>query len=233
MQAKDVMTMNVVTVSPDTLVNDIAKLLIERRISAVPVVAADGRVVGIVSEGDLMRRPESETEERHVSWWLKLFADQGTLAGEYAKSHGRHASEIMTGDVVTVSESTPVAEIAQILEEKHIKRVPVVENDRLVGIVSRANLLHGLATHKSDQPSSATGSDRSIRERLLEQLGRESWVSLPYINVTVTEGVVHLWGFVESANVRKALGIAAESVDGVRSVENHLSLLQPWIYSSE
>ncbi len=148
MRAKDVMTSPIVTVGPEATVQEIAKLLIERQVSGMPVLDQGGRVVGIVSEGDLMRRVE-HADERHRSWWLKLFSDEITEATEYVKTHGRRAAEVMTRDVVTVDEDTPLHEIAALLEERRIKRVPVVRDGRLVGIVSRANLLHGLAARAS------------------------------------------------------------------------------------
>ena len=140
MQAKDVMTTKVVTVQPDARVEHIAALLLERSISGVPVVDADGRLLGIVTEGDLMRRPEIGTE-RHRGWWLRLFGDERERAAEYARAHGSRAADVMTRNVVTVSEETSVGEIARLLEEHRIKRVPVVRDDKVVGIVSRANLL--------------------------------------------------------------------------------------------
>lgn len=151
MRAKDVMTSPIVTAGPQTTVPEIAKLLIERRISALPVVDQGERVIGIVSEGDLMRRVEN-TDERHRSWWLRLFSDPATDAADFVKTHGRRAADVMTRDVVTVGEDTPLHEIAALLEERRIKRVPVVREGRVVGIVSRANLLHGLAARPADTP---------------------------------------------------------------------------------
>ncbi len=233
MLARDVMTADVVTVDPDARVSEIAGLLLERRISAVPVVDAERHVIGIVSEGDLMRRPELKTEKRPGSWWLSLFAAPETSAEEYAKSHGVCAGDVMTSTVVTVSEDTPLAEIANILEEKHVKRVPVTREERLVGIVSRANLLQGLATQKKDDDASFPASDQSMRDRLLDELRQLGWVRMEHINVIVKDGVVHLWGLVETSQEIKAITVAAERVAGTMAVEAHLSQLQPWVYSSE
>lgn len=233
MIAKDVMTTNVVTVEPETAVSDIAKLLLERNISAVPVVDLEGKIAGIVSEGDLMRRPESDTETRRRSWWLSLIADSDTLAGEYAKSHGRRASDVMTGNVISVEEETPLSEIAQTLEEKHIKRVPVVRDGELVGIVSRADLLRGLATHKAEQSAPVSESDQSIQEKLRDSLRREPWLSPTFVNATVSDGIVHLWGMVESEAQDKALRIVAEAIPGVKAVEDHLRPSVPVLYWSE
>jgi CBS domain-containing protein len=231
MQAKDIMTTNVVTVTSESGVDEIAALLLKRNISAVPVVDAEGRILGIVSEGDLMHRPESETE-RPRSWWLVLMADSQESAAAYTKSHGRRADEIMTRNVITVSEDTPVGEIAQILEERRIKRVPVVRDGKLVGIVSRANLLHGLVARKDRVAEAPSADDRTIREQILAHIDDQGWVSHGGLNVIVSDGVVELWGWVESDQERKALIVAAENVAGVRAVEDHLGSAPPWAWGA-
>lgn len=223
MKAKDVMTHGVVTVGPSTPVNEIAKLLLERHISAVPVVDTGNQVLGIVSEGDLMRRPETGTARR-LSWWLRVIADRDTLAREYTKSHGSEAQSIMTREVVTVNEDAELADIAQILEKKRIKRVPVVRDGRLVGIVSRANLLQGLAVKKGAIGTEAKVDDKRVRSKLLEALQKEPWASQGTLNVVVDNGVVHLYGLVASDAEREALVVAAKATEGVRGVEDHLHL---------
>ena len=233
MLARDVMTTKVVSVSPDALVSEIANLLLKSRISAVPVVDAENRVVGIVSEGDLMRRPESGTEKRRASWWLTLFSMPGEMAAEYSKTHGFRASDVMTRTVVTVPEDMTVAEIAQILEKNHIKRVPVVHEAGLVGIVSRANLLHGLATQRQPSAPAGKASDQAIREEILGSLREEPWARLTYANVTVEDGVVHLWGMVESAEEIRALEVAAAAVAGVKSVQNHMNKIEPRMFHAD
>ncbi|MDP2623233.1 MAG: CBS domain-containing protein [Actinomycetota bacterium] len=226
MLAKDIMTTNVVTVTPDARVREIAQLLLKRHVSAVPVVDAENRVVGIVSEGDLMRRPETGTE-RHRSWWLTLVAGSEDLARDYAKAHGVRAADVMSGNVVTVTEDTPVGTIARLLEERHIKRVPVLRNDKLVGIVSRADLLRGLASRPAQPGVSPSTDDRAIRERLLQTLRTEPWAPT-YLTVIVTDGMVHFWGVVSSEEERDALRVAANTVPGVRGVEDHLVEMTPW-----
>ncbi|MDA0652910.1 MAG: CBS domain-containing protein [Proteobacteria bacterium] len=233
MLAKDVMTTEVVTVSPDTPVSEIAQLLLSHCISAVPVIGEKGNVAGIVSEGDLMRRPESDTDLRARSWWLMMMTDAQRLAGEYNKTHGQRASDVMTKNVVVVDEDTPVTEIAQILEEKHVKRVPVVHNGNLVGIVSRANLLRGLATAKRTPLSPVSKGDQSLRQDVLAALRKEPWADLTHVNPTVEDGVVHLWGLSESPEERKAYEIAATAVAGVKAVQNNLTSSFPQYYWSE
>jgi CBS domain-containing protein len=231
MQASDVMTTNVVTVSPETRVEQIAALLLERRISGVPVVNADGRLVGIVTEGDLMRRPEMGTE-RHRGWWLRFFGDERARAEEYARAHGSRAEQVMTRNVITVTEETPVNEIARLLEEHHIKRVPVVRDGRVVGIVSRANLLHGLAAQPEPAPPVRPMDDRSIREAVLGALERDGWTAHGRLNVIVRNGVVELWGLVDSDESRRAIRVAAENVPGVVGVKDNLGRIRPWLWGS-
>ncbi len=224
MLARDVMTRNVVTVEPDTPVTEIARLLLEKRISGVPVVERDGRLVGIVSEGDLMRRVE-EGRARSGSWWLAMLGIPEERAIEYVRTHGRRARDVMTRHLVTVTPDTPIGKVARLLEEKHIKRMPVVENDRLVGIISRADLLRAIASRKEAPPAGA--DDSALRERLMKELEAAGLDYHPYVNIVVSDGIVHLWGLVSTKAEAEALRVAAESVEGVRGVDSHLAILPP------
>lgn len=226
MRAKDVMTTPVVTVGPETPVPEIARLLIARQISAVPVVSQDGRMMGIVSEGDLMRRVE-HADERHRAWWLKLFSSARGDAADYVKTHGRRAADVMTRDVATVEEDAPLHEIAALLEERRIKRVPVARNGRLVGIVSRANLLHGLAVRREEAPA-PNADDEVIRSRIQTTL-RHDIEKTEFISVVVKDGVVDLWGATESPEVKRAIKVAAETTEGVREVHDHVGILPPMV----
>jgi CBS domain-containing protein len=228
MRASDIMTTKVITVSPDRKVDEIARVLLEKGISAVPVVDENDNVVGIVSEGDLWRRQENETE-RHRSSWLGMFTSSEDDAREYAKTHGMTASQVMSGDIISVNEDTLVGDIAQLLEKRRIKRVPVLKDGKIVGIVSRANLLHGLASAKSSGPAAPSTDDREIRKNILARLENENWISHGALNVIVTSGAVELWGWVNSEDERKALMIAVETIDGVKSVEDHLGMVAPWV----
>lgn len=223
MKARDVMTSPPITVGPDTAVSDIAALLLDSRISAVPVVSDAGEVLGIVSEGDLLHRAEAQTDRRRTQW-LELLLDRNVTAAEFVKTHGNRARDVMTPEVVTVGPDTDLAEIAALLERHRIKRVPVVEDGRVVGVVSRANLLHGLVAYRSDSPTETVKTtDAEIRDRLSKTLVKEHvGVDLRRINVVVKDGVVFLWGTVKSDNQRRALTIAAESVPGVVRVEDKL-----------
>jgi CBS domain-containing protein len=231
MRAKDIMTENVVTVTRDMGVPDVAKLLLERNISGVPVVDDNGAVVGIVTEGDLIQRKGAgETGSRHSSWWLRLFGDPSDSAGQYIKTHGMRAADIMTRDVLTVDAETPTGDIARIMAERHIKRVPVVCDGLLVGIVSRSNLLRGMVTRESTGSPSA--DDRSIKDAIQKEVNDQGWVSHGTLNVIVSGGVVELWGWVESAQERRALLLLAEGIDGVKRVEDHLASIPHYLEST-
>jgi CBS domain-containing protein len=219
MQAKDIMTRRVITVTEASSVADVANALLEHGISAVPVVDASGDLLGIVSEGDLMHRAEAGTGRRRA-WWLALFTDADAAAAEFVREHSRQVGDIMTRHVITASPETPIAEIADLLESNRIKRVPIVENGKLVGIVSRANLVQALskAPRASEAPA---GKDSEIRDRILARLKAESW-SPAWLNVRVEDGVVELWGSATSQAQKKAARLAAELTPGVIRVEDNI-----------
>jgi CBS domain-containing protein len=223
MIAADVMTTDVITADPEMSIADLAKLLWEKRISGVPVSNQRGEPIGIVSEGDLLHRRESSTEHRR-SWWLEAFSSNRDLAREYVKTHGAKVKDIMTRKVITVEETTPLAILADLFERHRIKRVPVIRDGMLVGIVTRANLVRAVATAAATPSESAEG-DRILRDRLLSELKRHKWAEASPGNITVKDGVVHLWGTVLSEEEQEALRVAAENTKGVRSVENHTTVL--------
>jgi CBS-domain-containing membrane protein len=216
MKAVDVMVRDVVTVTPDTDVAEAVRLLGEHDVSALPVVDKDGAVVGIISEGDLLRREEIGTE-KHRPWWIEAVTPAATLAHEFAKSHGQRVEEVMSTEVVSASEDTPLDEIATLLEKHRIKRVPIVKEGKLVGIVSRSNLIQALASAQIGVHP-AIEADRTIRSELLSRLAEQDWTNSGSRNVIVTQGVVHLWGLVGSEDERHALTALAEDVPGVVSV---------------
>jgi CBS domain-containing protein len=225
MRATDVMTPNVITVGPDTSVQALATLLWERGISGAPVVDSSGRMVGIVSEGDLLHRAELGTEhraERRQSWWLEHFAKG--LARDYVKSHGRTVKDIMTRDVVTVTEEANLADVATLLETSGIKRVPVMRDGKIVGIVSRANLVRALGATMGALTSPVGGDDHAIRARLLAELAQHQWAANLWAqDIIVGNGVVHLWfGSDEPEETRQAVRVAAENVPSVRGIEIHI-----------
>jgi CBS-domain-containing membrane protein len=225
--AADVMTTGVVTVRPETSIHEIARLLCDHHISGVPVIEDDEQLLGIVSEGDLIGHAQLVGEHRR-SWWQIFLNDPTVLAQHYAKSHARTASDVMTKDVVTVLETTSVADTARALEQHRIKRVPVLRDGRLVGIVTRSNLLQVLATADVSKPMNV--ADRIIRERLNEELEDQPWAYLLSKNIVVENGVVHLFGIVQSNEERHAIRLAAENQAGVKAVEDHLSIVPPASY---
>ena len=230
MRAMDVMTADVIRVKENASVRDVAKLLAERGISAVPVVDDDNRIIGMVSEGDLLHRTETGTERRR-SWWLELMASTNELAVDYVRSHGGSVKDVMTRDVISVSDTTPVADIAILLEKNRIKRVPVVRDGRLVGIVSRANLVRALAMTVNEASSDAGSDDRAIRDKLLAELQAQKWAEVAPANVTVRDGVVHLWSSYYSEEEKRALIVAAENIPGVRRVEDHMRATGKYLLS--
>ena len=226
MRAMDVMTTNVITVEPNTSVQELATLLSERGISGVPVVDRDNRLVGVVTEGDLLHRTETGTERRihrRRSRWFDSFASDQEAARDYVKAHGRIVREIMTPDVISVSDTTELADIATLLETKRIKRVPVVRDGKLVGIVSRANLVRALAITKSEPAIEADSDDRTIRQKLITELQGQEWVHMWGADIIVRDRIVHLWFSDDrSDEERQAVRVAAENIPGVRQVEEHI-----------
>jgi CBS domain-containing protein len=212
------MTTAVTTTTPETTVKEVAKLLINLRISGVPVLDQNGQLVGIVTEGDLLRRVETGSERR-PSRWSALFSANSRLAEEYIKSHARRVEDIMTREVVSVEELASLGEIAELMETKRIKRVPVTHNGKIVGIVSRADLLQVLAS--GGATTGNEDSDRLIRGRLLAELRKQKWANPAESNVVVSDGVVHFWGTVGSPEERTALRVVAENIPGVRGIEDH------------
>jgi len=221
MKASEIMTREVVAVAPDTPVRDVAKLMVDQRISGVPVMD-HGKLVGILSENDLARRIELGTDKTRSSW-LQFFTSEDTILTEYVHARGQIAGDVMTTKVVTVTRDTPIKDIAEILETRHIKRVPVVDGGQVVGIVSRANLIQALAAIASPSTEPMQADDASIRDVILAEIQKVVWPSPIMNTVTVNNGIVHLWGYVGSDNERRGVRIAAERAPGVKEVRDHRS----------
>jgi CBS-domain-containing membrane protein len=184
------------------------------------VVDADGRVVGVISEADIMRRAEIGTEKRRP-WWLEAVTPGAELAEEYARSHGKKVKDLMSTHVVSATEDTSLDEIASLLEKHRIKRVPILKDGRLVGIVSRSDLVQALAAAGSKDFTSAD-KDRVIREDIVGQLANQKWTDFGDRNVVVVDGIVHLWGLVGSPEERKALTALAEGAPGAKGVRDEM-----------
>jgi CBS domain-containing protein len=220
MQAKDIMTVNVISVSEQTPIHEVVDLLLRYRISALPVVDGAGTVVGIVSEGDLLQSEGASSQAARRPWWLEAISAGRTVA--YERAHGRTAGAVMTRNVITVEEDTPLNEIAGLLERHHIKRVPVLGHGRLAGIVSRANLLHGLASTIIEHHEPGAAKDRQLRNELIKTLLTDNRLETALVNVTVRDGNVRLWGTVENIDDAAEAENAVKFAPGVKSVENNL-----------
>ena len=220
MNASDIMTASVVSITPDTPVHEIAALLLDRHISGVPVVE-NGRVLGLVNEFELLRRSEIGTDGSvpEKSWWMQLL-QRDSRPIEYVKSHAQHAKDFMTRQVVSVTEDTPVQKIASIFAARSVRRIVVLREQQLVGIITRADLVQALAQKSQDRPAPRTQSDESIRLRLLSELESQSWWRPSQSALSVLNGVVHYRGLIESEDEQTAARIAAENVPGVLGVED-------------
>jgi len=225
MKASDLMTKRVISVTPQAAILEAARLMLQNRISGLPVIDEKGTLVGVVTEGDFLRRRETGTERKRPRW-LEYFTGPSRLADEYVRSHGRKVEEVMSPDPLTITESTPVQEIVRLMEERRVKRLPVVRNNEVVGIVSRANLLHALAGVARDAAPPAK-DDQTIRERVLAEFAKAAWAPRDFINVTVRNGVVELWGVVIADHQREAAAVSAGNVPGVKEVVNNVVWVEP------
>ena len=219
MRAHQIMTRSVVTVPPETSIVDAANLMLQRHVSGLPVVDAAGKLVGIVSEGDFIRRSEIGTQRKRGRW-LRFILGPGTAASDFVQEHGRRVEEVMTRDPLTITEDTALAEIVDLMEKNNVKRLPVVCDDKLVGIVSRANLLQAVASLARQVPD-PTADDDHIRKRVMDALEKNEWCPFG-LSVLVRDGIVHLSGVITEERARKAAIVAAENVDGVKKVHDHL-----------
>lgn len=220
MKARDVMTPGVVTITPDTKVPDIASLLLERRISAVAVVEDGGKVLGVVSESDLMRRPELGTDKPR-SRWLQMLVSTEDREHDFVKTHGMRARDVMTSPAVAVAPDASLPDIVALMGKRNIKRVLVLDRDRLAGIVTRTDLLRALHARKALPTENVPRNDQSLRETILRELGQTDWALEAIVNVQVADGHVELWGNVDSQEQRRAIRVAVEGIPGVRGVTEH------------
>ena len=225
MKAEDVMTRDVISIAPDATVLQAARLMLQHHISGLPVVNKDGRLVGVLSEGDFLRRRETRTEHKR-SRWLEFLMGPGRMAAEYSHSHGSKVAEVMTAEVHTVDEVTALEDIVELMEHKRIKRVPVVCGSQLVGIVTRSNLMHAMVSlARVTQPTAK--DDGAIREMLQAEFQKEIWAPAAMTNVVVRDGVVELWGVIIDERQREAMKVAAENIPGVKAVNDHLVWVEP------
>lgn len=225
MNAKDIMTRDVVSVGPDASIIEAVRTMLQHKISGLPVIDASGRLHGIITEGDFLRRAETGTERKRPRW-LEFLLGPGRLATEYVQTSSRKVSDVMTPDVYTVPEDAPLEQVVHMMERHRIKRVPIVRGEQVVGIVTRANLMRALANLAlAEQP--ARPDDAAIRERLLAELNKQRWAPVGLIDVVVKDGVVKLSGALTDERERQAVRVAAENIAGVKKVEDHLIWIEP------
>jgi len=226
MNVADVMTRKVISVTPDTTIVDAARLMLQHGISGLPVVAAKGAVVGIVTEGDLLRRAETGTDRPHSRWFEFLIAP-GRLAREYVHSHARQVGKVMTERVASVAPSDTLAKVVELMETHHVRRLPVIERGRLVGIVSRANLVRALLDALPEAAGKKAESDAEIHEQILAEISNQPWGPRASVDVTVKDGVVELYGSITDDRERAALKVLAENTPGVKTVHDNLVWIEP------
>lgn len=226
MNAADVMTNHVFTVNTEMAILDAARTMLQHRVSGLPVCDWQGKVVGMLTEGDLLHRAETGTE-RHRPHWLALLMGPGRAAQDYTLAHARKVNEVMSDKVIAVAPDTPLEEVVALMEHHHVKRFPVMAGERLVGIVSRADLLRCLVA-KADQAATASPvSDDEIRDRILAELDRQAWAPRAVMNVEVKNGIVELRGSITDERERMALRVACENIAGVKGVVDHLLWVEP------
>ena len=225
MRAKEAMTQPVISISSQDSILQAVRLMLQHKISGLPAFDESGNLAGIVTEGDFLRRTETDTLRRRPRW-IEFFVGAGKLAEEYVHASAREVSEIMTTDVHTVSEDTPLDEVVTIMEQHRIRRVPVMRGKEVLGIVTRANLLRALI-NTAQQRRSISTDDATIRRQLLSHLAHQKWAPAEAIDVAVVNGTVTLSGFITDERQRRALCIAAENIPGVKKVEDQLAWLVP------
>ena len=225
MEVQDVMTQHVISVEPNDTVARAIRLMLQERVSGLPVINAGGRLVGIVTEGDFLRRAETGTQRKRPRW-LEFLVGPGRMADEYVHTHGRKVSEVMTAEPTAVTEETALTDAVALMQKHRIKRLPVMRGEKVVGIISRANLLHALASLATDAKPSKP-DDKTIRKLILAELEKEKWAPTGLLNVTVKDGVVDIWGTITDERERQALIVAAENISGVKRVNDHLAWIEP------
>ena len=227
MKVRDIMTRKVLSIEPDASIFQAVHSMLQNKISGLPVVNNDGDLVGVVTEGDFLRRAETTTERKRPRW-LAFLVGPGKLADEYVRTHARKIADVMTPEPYTVTEDTALEDVVQLMEKRRIKRLPVVRGKKLIGIVSRANLLHALASLAPQVHFSASApTDETIRNLLLNELDHQRWAPMGFLNVVVNNGVVELWGNITDEREREALIVAARNIPGVRDVKDNLAWVEP------
>lgn len=222
----DVMTRNCITISPGATVEQAVNLMLSRHVSGIFVVDGVGDLAGVITEGDLMRRDELGTQ-RNRPWWLRLLASPARQAADFTRANGRHVRDVMTEDVVSIAQDAKLEDVVAIMEKNRIKRLPVTADGRVVGVVSRADLLRALIGRVRHAEPLAS-DDRTIRTAILDALEAQSWAPMTTLNVTVASGVVDIWGSITNEPERHAIRVVADNTAGVKAVHDHLVYIEPY-----
>jgi CBS domain-containing protein len=225
MKAGDIMSPRVISIAPDANVQDAIEMMLRMHISGLPVIDRNGTLVGVVTEGDFLRRAETGTERKRPRW-LEFVMGPRRMAEEYVHAHSRRVDEVMTRDAITCTEDASLDEVVQLMERRRVKRLPVMRGTQVVGIVSRANLLRALANLGAAAPPPAK-SDVAIRAQLLAEFEKQTWAPVALIDAVVKDGVVELWGTITEESQGEALRVCAENIPGVKSVVSHLTWIEP------
>lgn len=222
----DVMTRNCITIAPDATVEEAVNLMLSRHISGLFVVDRGGDLVGVITEGDLLRRDELGTQ-RDRPWWLRLLASPARQAADFTRANGRHVRDVMTPDVLSIAQDAPLEDVVETMEKRRVKRLPVTADGKVVGVVSQSDLLRALIGRvRYAEP--VTTDDRGIRSAIMSALEAQSWAPTTTLNVTVTEGVVDVWGTITTEEERHAICVVAENTPGVKTVHDHLVYIEPY-----
>jgi CBS domain-containing protein len=222
----DVMTRNCITIAPDATVEEAVNLMLSRHISGLFVVDKAGELAGVVTEGDLLRRDELGTQ-RNRPWWLRLLASPARQAADFTQANGRHVRDVMTEDVLSIAQDSPLEEVVAAMEKHRIKRLPVTADGKVVGVVSRADLLRALIG-RARTAAPLASDDRSIRVAILNALEAQSWTPLTTLNVTVADGVADVWGTITNEQERRGIQVVVENTPGVKAVHDHLVYIEPY-----
>jgi CBS domain-containing protein len=222
----DVMTRNCITVTPDATVEEAVNLMLSRHLSGLFVVDKSGELAGVITEGDLLRRDELGTE-RNRPWWLRLLISPARQAADFTQANGRRVRDVMTEDVLSIAQDAPLEDVVATMERNRIKRLPVTADGKVVGVVSRSDLLRALIGRVRNAVPLAT-DDRTLRTAILNALEAQSWAPMTTLNVTVADGVVDLWGTITNEPERRGIRVVAENTPGVKTVNDHLVYIEPY-----
>lgn len=227
MLVQEVMTAPVITIKPTASIGEAADVMLNNGISGLPVTESDGSLVGIISEGDFLRRAELKTENGSPPWWMEFFMAAGKAADDYVHTHSRVVADVMTAEPVTIAPSAKLVDAVRLMEKHHVKRLPVVEGSKLVGLITRADLMRLIAKTFANRPIEAVVDDETVRRAVTDEIARQSWSGKGLIHVAVHDGVVDLTGTVYDDRTRAAAKVAAENVQGVKSVNERLEWIEP------